>query len=120
MHSSIRHFTRSVETLLTGSAVELPRRTRAGLVFFIVGILLAGSLVLRRIACTHAYLTPQTTCAASHERRLRRVVLDRGVNIPEGLVVGEDPAFDGQWFRRTEDGVTLVTQPMLDKFLSSR
>jgi DDE family transposase len=76
MPSSIRYFTRSVESLLTLSAVDLPRRTRQRLLFFIVGILLAGSLVLRRIACTQAYLTPQTTCAASHERRLRRVLND--------------------------------------------
>ena len=71
MRTSIRHLTQSVETLLTSSAVELPRRTRQRLLFFIVGILLSGSLVLRRIATTHAYLTPQTTCAASHGRRLR-------------------------------------------------
>lgn len=76
MRTSIRYLTRSVETLLTDSAVDLPRRTRQRLLFFIVGILLAGSLVLRRIACTQAYLTPQTTCAASHERRLRRVLND--------------------------------------------
>ncbi len=47
-------------------------------------------------------------------------MVDRGVNIPEGLVVGEDPDFDAVWFRRTEDGVTLVTQPMIDKYLASR
>lgn len=76
MRTSIRYFTQSVETLLTSSAVDLPRRTRQRLLFFSVGILLASSLVLRRIACTQAYLTPQTTCAASHERRLRRVLND--------------------------------------------
>jgi DDE family transposase len=76
MQPSIRHFTRAVETLLDRSAVDLPRRTRQRLLFFIVGILLSGTLVLRRIACTHAYLTPRTTCAASHERRLRRVLND--------------------------------------------
>ena len=32
--------------------------------------------------------------------RLRRVVVDRGVRIPEGLVVGEDPALDAKRFRR--------------------
>src|SRR5689334_22719743 len=76
MRTSIRHFTHSVETLLSASEVALPRRTRVRLTFFILGILLAGSLVLRRIACTQAYLTPQTCCAASHERRLRRVLND--------------------------------------------
>ena len=46
--------------------------------------------------------------------RLRNCVIDRGVHIPEGLVVGEDPVEDETWFRVTEGGVTLITQSMLD------
>lgn len=45
--------------------------------------------------------------------RLSRVVVDRGVVIPQGLVVGEDPEEDARWFRVTEGGVTLITKPML-------
>ncbi|HQZ14078.1 MAG TPA: glucose-1-phosphate adenylyltransferase [Devosia sp.] len=52
--------------------------------------------------------------------RLRKCVLDRGVVIPEGVVIGEDPEFDAQWFRRTNDGVVLVTQPMIDNLLATR
>lgn len=47
--------------------------------------------------------------------RLTNVVIDRGVHIPEGLVVGEDPVEDAKWFRVSEGGVTLITQSMLDK-----
>ena len=47
--------------------------------------------------------------------RLRQVVVDSGVVIPEGLVVGEDPVEDAKWFRVTERGTTLITQDMLDK-----
>ncbi len=47
--------------------------------------------------------------------RLRNVVIDRDVIIPEGLVVGEDPKEDARRFRRTESGVVLITQPMIDK-----
>jgi glucose-1-phosphate adenylyltransferase len=47
--------------------------------------------------------------------RLRNCVIDRGVIIPPGLVVGEDKALDAQRFRRTERGIVLITQPMLDK-----
>jgi glucose-1-phosphate adenylyltransferase len=47
--------------------------------------------------------------------RLRKVVIDRGVVIPEGLVVGEDPEHDAARFRRTEKGVCLITQPMIDR-----
>ena len=46
--------------------------------------------------------------------RLNNVIVDRGVRIPEGLVVGEDPLEDAKRFRRTEQGVVLITQPMLD------
>jgi glucose-1-phosphate adenylyltransferase len=46
--------------------------------------------------------------------RLRNVIIDRGVHIPEGLIVGEDPVLDARRFRRTEGGVCLVTQKMID------
>ncbi|MCK0196585.1 glucose-1-phosphate adenylyltransferase [Ancylobacter sp. 6x-1] len=46
--------------------------------------------------------------------RLRNVVIDAGVQIPDGLVVGEDPDLDARRFRRTEKGVCLITQPMID------
>ena len=46
---------------------------------------------------------------------LKKVVIDRGVRIPEGLVVGEDPEADARRFRRTEQGVVLITQAMLDR-----
>ncbi|QIG53177.1 glucose-1-phosphate adenylyltransferase [Altererythrobacter sp. BO-6] len=47
--------------------------------------------------------------------RLKKVVLDRGVKIPAGLVVGEDPELDAKRFRRTDKGVCLITQPMIEK-----
>jgi glucose-1-phosphate adenylyltransferase len=47
--------------------------------------------------------------------RLKKVVIDRGVVIPEGLVVGEDPEHDARRFRRSEGGVCLITQPMIDQ-----
>ena len=47
--------------------------------------------------------------------RLKNVIIDRGVRIPEGLVVGEDPELDAKRFRRTEQGICLITQPMIDR-----
>ena len=47
--------------------------------------------------------------------RLKRVVIDRGVVIPEGLVVGEDPILDAKRFRISEKGICLITQPMIDR-----
>jgi len=47
--------------------------------------------------------------------RLDKVVIDRGVRIPDGLIVGEDPELDAKRFRRTESGICLITQPMIDR-----
>ncbi len=47
--------------------------------------------------------------------RLRNVVVDRGVRIPPGMVIGEDPEHDAARFRRTEKGVCLITRPMIDQ-----
>jgi glucose-1-phosphate adenylyltransferase len=46
---------------------------------------------------------------------LKKVVIDSDITIPEGLVVGEDPILDAKRFRRSEGGVCLITQPMLDR-----
>ncbi len=46
--------------------------------------------------------------------RLTRVIVEKGVHIPPGLVVGEDPEEDARRFRRTAKGVCLITQPMID------
>ena len=53
-------------------------------------------------------------CIVNRHARLTKVVVDRGVQIPEGLVVGEDPALDAKRFRRTENGVCLITRKMID------
>ena len=47
--------------------------------------------------------------------QLTNVVIDHGVVIPEGLVVGDDPVLDAKRFRRSEGGICLITQPMIDK-----
>ena len=51
----------------------------------------------------------------SRHASISNAVVDRGVIIPEGLVVGEDPVLDAKRFRRTESGICLITQPMIDK-----
>lgn len=59
-------------------------------------------------------------CNIARGVRLSKVVVDARCELPEGLVVGEDPEFDTKWFRRTEGGVTLITQPMINKYLASK
>lgn len=63
-------------------------------------------------ALDQAVVLPYAT--VSRHARLTRVVIDRGVMIPEGLIVGEDPEEDARWFRVSDGGVTLITQDMLD------
>ncbi len=47
--------------------------------------------------------------------RLSRCIVDHGVRIPPGMVIGEDAQEDARRFRRTENGITLVTQNVLDR-----
>ncbi|WP_435594154.1 glucose-1-phosphate adenylyltransferase [Rhodovulum tesquicola] len=61
----------------------------------------------------HAVVLPYVV--VGRHARLKNVVIDRGVVIPNGLIVGEDPDEDARWFRVTEGGVTLITQSMLDR-----
>jgi glucose-1-phosphate adenylyltransferase len=65
----------------------------------------------------NAVLLPRVVVHRS--ARLRQVVVDGGVVIPEGLVVGEDPVEDAKFFRVTDRGTTLITQTMLDKRAAS-
>ena len=46
--------------------------------------------------------------------RLRNVIIDRGVRIPENLVVGDNAVLDAHRFRRSDGGVCLITQKMID------
>jgi glucose-1-phosphate adenylyltransferase len=62
---------------------------------------------------THAVVLPYVQIG--RRARLTKVVIDRGVVIPEGLVVGEDPEEDARRFRRTDRGICLITQSMIDR-----
>lgn len=45
--------------------------------------------------------------------RLKKVVFDKGCNIPEGTVIGENAAQDAERFHISPEGVVLVTPEML-------
>ena len=64
-------------------------------------------------SCEEAVILPY--CNIGRGARLSRVILDSGVRIPEGLVVGEDPILDAKRFQRTESGVCLITKRMIDQ-----
>ncbi len=88
------------------------------------GCVVSGATISRSLLFTgvraRSYSTVHETVVLPYAQigrgaRLRKAVIDSGVIIPDGLVVGEDPELDAKRFRRTENGVTLITQPMLDK-----
>ncbi len=87
------------------------------------GAIVSGSRVRRSLLATEVrvnsyaeldgvVLLPEVN--VGRHARLTNCVVDRGVQIPDGLIVGEDEKDDADRFFRTEQGVTLITQPMLD------
>nr|WP_319246395.1 glucose-1-phosphate adenylyltransferase [uncultured Celeribacter sp.] len=88
------------------------------------GCIISGTEIRESLLFTHvrtnsyaslegAVVLPYVNVA--RHARLKNVVIDRGVQIPAGLVVGEDPEVDAKWFRVSENGITLITQNMLDR-----
>jgi glucose-1-phosphate adenylyltransferase len=62
----------------------------------------------------HAVVLPEVDIGQG--ARLRNVIIERGVRIPPGLVVGEDADDDiRRQFQRTPKGVCLITQAMIDR-----
>ncbi|UWQ18981.1 glucose-1-phosphate adenylyltransferase [Jannaschia sp. M317] len=88
------------------------------------GCIISGSTLDRCLLFTgvrtHSYAELSGVVAMPYvdigrNARLKDVVIDRGVHIPEGLVVGEDPDLDAKRFRRTENGICLITKKMIDR-----
>jgi glucose-1-phosphate adenylyltransferase len=86
------------------------------------GCIVSGSIVSNSVLfsnvrvrsfCTldACVLLPEVTI--QRRCRLSRVVVDRGCEIPDGLVVGENAELDAARFERTDQGVVLITADML-------
>lgn len=100
----------AVSSMVSGGCIISGTEVRNSLLFTMVH---ANSYAV----LDHAVVLPYVT--VGRYARLRNVVIDRGVVIPNGLVVGEDPEEDANWFRVTEGGITLITQAMLDRRASA-
>ncbi|WP_114011286.1 glucose-1-phosphate adenylyltransferase [Cohaesibacter intestini] len=88
------------------------------------GCIISGSALNRCLLFTgvkaHSYSKISGVVALPYveinrKAQLKNVVIDRDVKIPAGLVVGEDPELDAKRFRRTDKGICLITQQMIDK-----
>ena len=95
----------AVESMVSGGCIV------SGSVFR--SVLFSSVRVHSHASVNWSVLLPETQVGRG--ARLTKVVLDRGVHIPDGMVIGEDPAEDARRFHRSENGVTLVTRPMLRK-----
>jgi glucose-1-phosphate adenylyltransferase len=88
------------------------------------GCIISGAAIRRSLLFTgvhvHSYARIENAVILPYAEvargtRLKNVVIDRGVRIPEGMVVGEDSERDAKRFCRTEQGICLITQPMIDR-----
>jgi glucose-1-phosphate adenylyltransferase len=88
------------------------------------GCVVSGGAVIRSLLFTgvrvHSYVSLEGAVVLPYvdvgrNCRLTNVIVDRGVRIPDGLIVGEDPDLDARRFRRTDRGICLITQPMIDR-----
>jgi glucose-1-phosphate adenylyltransferase len=96
----------AISSLVSGNCIVSGATVRRSLLF-------TGVRVNSFAAIDGGVVLPDVTVGRG--ARLSNVVVDRGVTIPEGLVIGDDPVLDAKRFRRTESGVCLVTQAMIDR-----
>lgn len=100
----------AISSLVAGDCIISGAALRRSLIF-------TGARVNSFSSLDEAVVLPD--CFVGRNARLRRVIIDRGVHIPEGLVVGEDSALDAKRFNRSEMGVCLITQSMIDRLESA-
>ena len=96
----------AITSLVSGGCIISGARARRSLLF-------TGVHLHSYASIEGAVILPYVDVARG--ARLTNVVVDRGVRIPPGMVIGEDPEQDAKRFRRTEKGICLVTQAMIDR-----
>lgn len=97
----------AVDSMVSGGCVISGSRVRHSLLF--------SNVRVNSYAYVHdSVILPDVDVGRRCE--IRRAVIDRGCNLPEGLTVGVDPESDEKsGFYVTGGGVTLVTREMLNQ-----
>lgn len=108
VHASDGRRGEAVSSLVSGDCIISGSSIHRSLIF-------TGTRAHSYSALDQAVILPR--CEIGRGARLSKVVVDRGVVIPDGLVVGEDPVLDAQRFRRTDNGVVLITKSMIDALI---
>jgi glucose-1-phosphate adenylyltransferase len=96
----------AISSLVSGDCIVSGASLRRSLIF-------TGARINSYSTLEEVVMLPD--CHVGRSARLKRVVIDHGVKIPEGLVVGEDPVLDAKRFRVSEKGICLITQEMIDR-----
>jgi glucose-1-phosphate adenylyltransferase len=95
----------AISSVIAGGSIVSGATLRRSLVF-------TGVRVHSYADVAYAVILPEVDIGRG--AHLRNCIIERGVRIPDGLVVGQDPVLDARRFRRTANGVCLITQPMID------
>jgi glucose-1-phosphate adenylyltransferase len=95
----------AISSVIAGGSIVSGATLRRSLVF-------TGVRVHSYADVAYAVILPEVDIG--NRAHLRNVIIERGVRIPERLVVGEDPVLDAKRFRRTPNGICLITQSMID------
>jgi len=86
------------------------------------GCIISGATVRRSLLFSNVQVNSQTLVedavvlpdvSIGERCRLRKVVIDKGCDIPDGTVIGEDRTQDFKRFYITDSGVVVVTPEML-------
>ena len=96
----------AISSLVSGGCVVSGASLRSSLLF-------TGVRINSWASVENAVIMPYVHIGRSAE--VYNAVIDRGVQIPEGMVIGRDPELDARRFRRTDRGIVLVTQKMIDQ-----
>ncbi|UYV16029.1 glucose-1-phosphate adenylyltransferase [Porphyrobacter sp. ULC335] len=94
----------AVSSLVSGDCIISGSEVRRSLLF-------TGVKIGSYSNVSEAVILPY--CNIGRGAKLSKVIIDSGVRIPEGMVIGEDPVLDAQRFRVSEKGVVLVTRDMM-------
>ena len=96
----------AVSSVISGDCIVSGASLRRSLVF-------TGARINSYSSLDEVVMLPD--CMVGRNANLSRCVVDAGVNIPEGLVVGQDPKLDAARFRVSEKGIALITQDMINR-----
>jgi glucose-1-phosphate adenylyltransferase len=94
----------AVSSLVSGDCIISGSEVRRSLLF-------TGVKIGSYSNVSEAVILPY--CNIGRGARLNKVIVDSGVRIPEGMVIGEDPVLDARRFRVSDKGVVLVTRDMM-------